>query len=750
MRAAQRKASLPAQPAPARDTGRDATPSTPATEGPLWRLLTRRYAGATSAAAGGDDAPAHVERALTGGGPGRPEGPPAPSGGASGGEALQPRVRAYMEPRLGADLAAVRVHTGSHAAMLARDVGAHAFTLGRDVYFGAGAWQPDSSSGRRLIAHELTHVVQQGAAGAAAPRSEAGAGPRAAAAAAPRAVARIQRDLGVRQIQPDPVTATQGVPDRFFFTENITTFRPTVPAEDAERVRLQAWAAAHTGQHVTLVGRASQEASPSIGIGLANGRIATVQSLLVAGGVIVDGTSVDRTYAQRAVEYRFSRSVEVVLASGAGNACQPVTAAVTATQTQDVADCETAFTAAHGRATSIANAAMARLRPATDPTPSPAPNRTAVLSQHFPGITRARLLPLFQSIVTRLGQVSTATTGHVCNHRCTSPCERAAGAGPGGAIDLCPQFYIQGFRGSSLNPDTRVLLVLHETTHSAIVPGTGPGTSNPRAVSVGIDFAYADTRLFPHLLGEEAVLNDESYVMTMLALARTAGAAPAVRAERAAPPADTRGLATAANNDAAQRAIGLAESWLNYAAFWTPDMYDFISASLTAWDGASTGPLQGLGAKMLELLAPLFQLSHPGVAALDNPPASIAAVQTRVAASGFPTPAVATHATLNDRFRAAGIYDRFNRMHERLGAPLALARAASGDGSWGTATGLPGLGTQVSLADSFFTLAPVEQPRHVIRLMARAMSDVGSTLVEPFVEGADAIHQFRGLAPPRP
>jgi hypothetical protein len=73
--------------------------------------------------------------------------------------------RAFFEPRLGFDLSNVRIHAGSRAAASARAVGARAYTVGRDVVFGAGQWAPGTEPGRRLIAHELTHVVQQGKAG---------------------------------------------------------------------------------------------------------------------------------------------------------------------------------------------------------------------------------------------------------------------------------------------------------------------------------------------------------------------------------------------------------------------------------------------------------------------------------------------------------------------------------------------------------------------------------------------------------
>ena len=80
------------------------------------------------------------------------------------GRALEPSVRSEMEAKLGHDFSGVRVHSDASAAESARGVRALAYTLGRDIVFGPGQYAPETSAGRRLLAHELTHVVQQSAA----------------------------------------------------------------------------------------------------------------------------------------------------------------------------------------------------------------------------------------------------------------------------------------------------------------------------------------------------------------------------------------------------------------------------------------------------------------------------------------------------------------------------------------------------------------------------------------------------------
>lgn len=91
---------------------------------------------------------------------------------ASDGQPLDRETRAFMEPRFGHDFSRVRIHSDPTANASARGVSAHAYTVGQHIVFGAGQYNPATPSGQRLLAHELTHVVQQ-AAGPAAPQTNA-------------------------------------------------------------------------------------------------------------------------------------------------------------------------------------------------------------------------------------------------------------------------------------------------------------------------------------------------------------------------------------------------------------------------------------------------------------------------------------------------------------------------------------------------------------------------------------------------
>lgn len=94
--------------------------------------------------------------------PGGAQGAQArPMAGLGGGQALPAQLRNFFEPRFGRSFADVRIHQGDAAGRRARDINARAFTYGRNIVFAPGRYSPDTAAGRHLLAHELTHVVQQ-------------------------------------------------------------------------------------------------------------------------------------------------------------------------------------------------------------------------------------------------------------------------------------------------------------------------------------------------------------------------------------------------------------------------------------------------------------------------------------------------------------------------------------------------------------------------------------------------------------
>jgi hypothetical protein len=79
-----------------------------------------------------------------------------------GGSRMSENTLSFMESRFGTDFSGVKIHTDSNAVQMSRELNAQAFTVGSDIYFNSGKYAPDSDSGKYLLAHELTHTVQQG------------------------------------------------------------------------------------------------------------------------------------------------------------------------------------------------------------------------------------------------------------------------------------------------------------------------------------------------------------------------------------------------------------------------------------------------------------------------------------------------------------------------------------------------------------------------------------------------------------
>ena len=123
-------------------------------------LAERLVSGSAVSVAGRVGPTVHTKRTnnSSGGGGGESSG----VAGLSSGHALPLSLQSTFGPRLGHDLAGVRVHHDAAADRAARSVGARAFTLGRDLVFAHGEYAPDTGAGQRLLAHELVHWVQQG------------------------------------------------------------------------------------------------------------------------------------------------------------------------------------------------------------------------------------------------------------------------------------------------------------------------------------------------------------------------------------------------------------------------------------------------------------------------------------------------------------------------------------------------------------------------------------------------------------
>jgi hypothetical protein len=127
-------------------------------------IVQRKCACGGAASSGGDCEACNkkkLQRSATGNGP-ETAPPIVHEVLRSTGKPLDAATRAFMEPRFGHDFAKVRIHSDARAAESTRAVNARAYTVAQDIAFGEGQYAPQTTAGRQLLAHELTHTVQQG------------------------------------------------------------------------------------------------------------------------------------------------------------------------------------------------------------------------------------------------------------------------------------------------------------------------------------------------------------------------------------------------------------------------------------------------------------------------------------------------------------------------------------------------------------------------------------------------------------
>jgi hypothetical protein len=139
-------------------------------------------------------------------------------GAAIGGHALPSQVRSFMEPRLGSDLSDVRVHADEGAASLSNHLSARAFTYQNHVFFGRNQYQPGTESGRHLLAHELTHTIQQGASVQRVVKP--------APEVAPRGTAEVQRAPEVTTSGSPPAVQRLGIQDALDYFADKANYIP--------------------------------------------------------------------------------------------------------------------------------------------------------------------------------------------------------------------------------------------------------------------------------------------------------------------------------------------------------------------------------------------------------------------------------------------------------------------------------------------------------------------------------------------
>ncbi len=544
---------------------------------------------------------------------------PAEAGDIGGGAPLPEAERTFFEARLGADFADVRVHSDGRAAQAARSVSARAFTLGRDVVFGAGEYRPGTDAGRTLLAHELTHVVQQ----------RGGAGERIQRAAV------TDEDVRIRGVFADAGR----------FTGSIFFDFASASVSGTERGKLSGIiSAAGSAADLHLHGFASEEGDATFNSGLIDRRIAEVTRLLAARGFNATRIKPHPHPGERSgeIDYRRWRVVQMEVGDAPPpppgcegepktQACDPALFEETRKGSLDLLD----------KAIDGLNKGDATIRGFADRMFG----ATTTSADIVLGLQRIRAQMVAEVTLTPRALPTGGTQDRIiCGTRCHDSCRQGfdavtTGTGATSQIVLCPTF----FEGGHGDPQ----LLAHETSHATNLmrpfsDPSGEGTT---------DLAYFEDRLMTHIgrLGLENGTTWQSFLILVAGGTLTLGPTGDV---------DAFPASRAADRDTAMTSLAQAERWVKASAETINDAYSTLNSAITR--GATAGtPIDSTSweADTIRDLDTQFTIHNPG--------------QDPVAAPAD-----------ENLWRMAGIQDRYLRLYELSQRGLTFKPRASGGVRW--------------------------------------------------------------------
>ncbi len=481
------------------------------------------------------------------------------------GSPLSSKTKQFFEPKFKADFSQVRVHDNDESAQMTSSVHAKAFTHKNNIVFNKGTYDTESSQGKQLLAHELTHVVQQDNS---ISRMEVGKGEEEKLQRAPAPHA----DFVIRGIYPD----AGSVPDTIYFDF------ASAHIIGSERSKLTALASP-PARSLTLTGTVSEEGDTDFNNALMNNRIGNVSSVLgVKGhkGPRIPNPQPGVTSGNK--DYRKQRAVEVIETPGVippggvlpGN----------------VPNCDAGFVEPCPVLIAPYLLSIFWLLAGKSKVGSGTPDAIAQAGILFPGIPLATVNDNLNKLMTQMGLLPSVLE---CHNECDGACKRGAnnsGVGASSKMTLCPSFHTD-------STDIQAETFLHESLHAT------PGVETE-------DTAYGTTRLLKTLTGAQALKNTDSYVLLIL---RLAGVAPM---PSFTPPVDTFAGLTPPEEALLRPAIAFLEQWLLNCEFDTGLLYDAVDknigkviAGVAQWD-----PDFDWAADTIHKMSPHFGLTDPGPA----------------------------------------------------------------------------------------------------------------------------------------
>ncbi|MFT3823207.1 MAG: DUF4157 domain-containing protein [Chitinophagaceae bacterium] len=453
-------------------------------------------------------------------------------GGLSGkGQALDPQVRSYYEPRIGYNFSNVRVHTDQVAAKSAQSINALAYTTGNNIVFNNGQYAPQTDSGKKLLAHELTHVVQQSGNTSTVQRLSPGD--------ASFLISDIPSDAGDR--------------DNFvFFERNDAVIPATEDHKIADFVTTNPGAPV-----INLYGYASEEGNEGENDTLVTQRLDAVRAIMQplvtpsssSTSSSAPGTAINIIPRRRAgdhqILYRDFRSVEMATgpSSLGGSAASINTRNCTASEHSDI------DTAKTDSLTQVDEAI--RLVRAFQATPASNTDVQTTIHNNFhshSSSTVTTLLHHLRQLRTDLNNL-TGDRKRQCASDQYNNCSGADALTARPTVTFCPHFF------SGDTPAQQVETLLHEMCHYALFHAR--------------DRAYREERVLNFLSPAEALNNAESIAIFINEVNN-----PGTRVTSAltTPSADTV-TGCGSNQTQVEEALAWAQRWNQYAFFGVSQTY---------------------------------------------------------------------------------------------------------------------------------------------------------------------------------
>jgi outer membrane protein OmpA-like peptidoglycan-associated protein len=605
---------------------------------------------------------------------------------ASPGDRLEPSARRFFETRMGWDFGNVRIHADERAGVSARLVDATAYAAGPHIAFAPGHYSPGTTQGRRLLAHELTHVVQQA-----------------------RTLPVLRRVPPTPQALP-PTMPTPGAGDfriervqtsgnrQIFFARNSSTLTADAVVEIG---RIKAANKAATLVNVRLVGFASADEAATLG----QARADAVKKALTDPPDPVTVTSATAASASlETAAFSGARTVDVVVAAAPPKQvdCKAKVGGKLVNPPKQACPAMDPLTwTAFNQAWPIAKDAMAKAVTAVAGTPGP--DDAALIDKFFtnhdpPTLAALRInLGKLKSHVDGLDKITS------CGGQCdTGGCDAESTIAYNSDVDAASRMTLCVPNFKSNNTNDRARNLIHESAH-----GTTP-LGGPAAAGEGTkDVAYRHERMLFQLSPADQLRNSDSYALFCLFLreAKVTSTPGATPAGIKTPATDTFAGVPAANQPALRLALAKLEKRLMWAADHVGQMYgELVKVQKGAAWPTWAKDLMTEAAKRFPLTAP----------------------------PGAPTPA--------DQTRVAAIVDRYVRMKAGVKANLTVSQTAAGVAKWGPPGSDWTAPATLVVGPALFTATPEDQVSLLLEALARSTRDVESAFIPAYVSYAAWIH----------